>query len=219
MIVENTYGEIQMAIYLDELYMGHDQDTIGFPHLLLCNGLVLAVDNQLYGVHLQGRADTQKSINIFLQYLNNEGVLPAQYRLLYGSCNLKVRYGNGKADWVAEMNEIAGILGYHGQALGFDTSIIHPKDGTYVEYRLQQNNSCRIYYKRHEKVDYGDFARNPDNTIARNENLAKIGANFTKIMDYKNLTMVSSAKVKETKSNKGELHEVDLARRLMRAQV
>ena len=52
-------------------------------------------------------------------------------------CNWSSRYDNGKDDWRAEMQAIAGVLGYHGKASGFDTSIIDPQHGTYVEFMAE----------------------------------------------------------------------------------
>ncbi|MGA7802283.1 MAG: hypothetical protein WCC36_15910 [Gammaproteobacteria bacterium] len=197
-----------MAIYLDEVHVGNDPDLIGFPHLLLCMGLVLVTSDNMYGVHLTNIEYTNDTIDAFSGWLASVGVNGSAGRALYGSCNLQVRYGsNGnKARWVTEMTTIANKLGYRGDILGFDTSIISPKDGTYVEYRSDLNKPCKIYYKRHEKMDYGGFLHDG--------NVGKIKPDGS-IRTDKGVTMRASADVVRTKSNKGNLHEVDYARRLM----
>ena len=40
-----------MARYLNEREVGFDADTIGFPNIGACMGVVLQTDNGLYGFH------------------------------------------------------------------------------------------------------------------------------------------------------------------------
>jgi hypothetical protein len=200
-----------MAIYLDEVHMGHDTDLIGFPHLLLCMGLVYMINNDMYGVHLTNIEHTKNAIDMFDGWLKRMNVDRNNARALYGSANLKVRYGdNGsQTEWKNEMTQIAGKLGYSGTVYGFDTSIISPKDGTYVQYESDNNQRCKIFYKRNEKMNYGD--------MSHSEQVVKISG--TKIRTDKFVTMASSAGVKPTRSNKGQLHEVNYATRLMHFDV
>ena len=201
-----------MAIYLDEVHVGADPSTIGFPHLLLCMGLVLVTDKMLYGIHLTNKEDTDRAIGVFAKYLDAEGVDRSKAQRLYGSANLKTRYksGDGTAAWRTELKQIAKLIGYSGPASGFDTSIIDPKDGTYVEYQRKLSGECRIFYKRHEKVQYGAFMHDA--------NVQKI-SNTNKLRSDVGVSTPSSAAVKATFWNKGELHEVDYASRLMACTV
>ena len=53
------------------------------------------------------------------------------------------------------MEAFAKELSFTGPAHGFDTSIIDPKDGTYVEYRVDHGpQPVKIIYKRNEKMEY-----------------------------------------------------------------
>jgi hypothetical protein len=55
------------------------------------------------------------------------------------------------------MTVIASRLNYSGPVSGFDTSIIAPGDGTYVEYRRRQHEyKCDIFYKRNERMTFTD---------------------------------------------------------------
>jgi hypothetical protein len=151
-----------MPVYLDENMLGTDPQLIGFPHLLVCMGLLCMTEQNLYGVHLTEIEDTNTAVDGFRTWLGALGVGGTQMRALYGSANFTVRYRNIAGPhsdltelWKVEMNRIAGRLGYRGPIYGFDTSIIHPQDGTYVEYRSQlPRTTCRVFYKRHEKMQY-----------------------------------------------------------------
>lgn len=151
-----------MPVYLDENMLGTDPQAVGFPHLLVCMGLLCMTDQNLYGVHLTEIEDTNAAVDGFRNWLGGLGVGGAQMCAMYGSANFTIRYRNvsgpssNLADlWKVEMNRIAGRLGYRGAIYGFDTSIIEPKDGTYVEYQSQlPRASCRVFYKRHEKMQY-----------------------------------------------------------------
>ena len=197
-----------MAIYLDETQAGSD-NVVGFPHLLLCMGLVcVARTNVLYGIHLDTTANTDNLINGFRTWAIGVGFTPSNSIALYGSANWQVRYNtrfHKRKEWKNEMTRIAGLLGYHGPVRGFNTSMISPRHGTYVEYHADLRRACRIYYKRHEKMTYGARVRNP--------NVAKItGPTTTRTDRY--ITSRPSAGVIRTTSNKGDLHEVNYAIRL-----
>ena len=56
------------------------------------------------------------------------------------------------------MRVIAGRLHYTGPISGFDTSIINPTDGTYVEYRRRPHeDKCDIFYKRNERMTFTEI--------------------------------------------------------------
>jgi len=207
---KRTTEEKMMAIYLDEMQAGSDPNVIGFPHLLLCMGLVcVSRTNVLYGIHLDTPANTDDLINGFRRWaVNTAGFTPSNSIALYGSANWRVRYNtrlHKRKEWKNEMTRIAGLLQYHGPVRGFNTSMISPKDGTYVEYHADVRKACRIYYKRHEKMTYGVLVHNP--------NIAKITGPTTMRTD-RYITSRPSAVVIRTTSNKGELHEVNYAIRL-----
>ncbi len=153
-----------MPVYLDEQMIGLDSDVIGFPHLLLCMGFVTLTEDgggalNLSGIHLTDTVASQRAFPYFVEELYKSGV-PAKIHAIYGCCNRTVRYpgvGDPKAAWRTEMTGFAKMLGFKGPARGFDTGIIAPEDGTYVEYQLSRvgGRTIRIFYKRNEKMVYG----------------------------------------------------------------
>ena len=194
-----------MAVYLNEEYVGADAELVGFPHLLLCMGLVVVANKKMYGVHLTNTSRTEETVTAFKEFLTGQGVTGSTADVIYGSANYVVRYGDGKvSSWSNEMKVIGRMLAYSGEARGFDTSIIEPKDGTYVEYRLKTTGDCQIFYKRNEKMDYGKLAEMP--------NVQKITAagKLRAVSVYS----PSSATGHSSKLHTGKLHEVDYALRL-----
>ena len=143
-----------MPVFLDEDMMGRDAATIGFPHLLLCMGFVARTNNDLWGVHMVTPASSQATFAAFWHWAQGRGLATAAITEIYGCCNRKIRYGQGiLAAWAGEMQWFANTLGnWHGQAHGFDTSIIDPRDGTYVEYQWRLAGLCRLFYKRDEET-------------------------------------------------------------------
>jgi hypothetical protein len=194
-----------MAIFLDEDMAGRDPALIGFPHLLVCMGLLVKGDTALYGVHITGIEQTNPTVNGFAVYLGQQGVTAANMEALYASANFKIRYAgvssrNTKLTelWSVEMRRIAGKLGYKGPIYGFDTSIIAPRDGTYVEYHATPTiGKCRIFYKRNEKLQYTSAVQIPGIVKIKNEvpqpypgvvktsATIQLGSNLTEV-DYAN---------------------------------
>lgn len=145
-----------MAIYLDELQCGVDSTTLGFPHVLLCMAVVLQTRSFLYGMHFDTPSKTNEFANAFLDFIQRKGGDVANGVRLYGCCNRAKRHhitNHLKSTWRAEMTNIANILGYHGPVTGFDTEIIDPNNGTYIEFcRVPNQNTSEVFYKRHEKM-------------------------------------------------------------------
>lgn len=151
-----------MTVYLDECQAGCDATDIGFPHVLLCMAVVLQTNAQLYGFHFDSPTRSQGYADAMLDFIQRKGGNVANGVRLYGVCHHANRNtmraapgGNADAAWRAEMTLIAGRLGYHGPVTGFDTAIIDPRNGTYVEFhRVAGSTRCTVFYKRHEKVDH-----------------------------------------------------------------
>ncbi|MBS3024223.1 hypothetical protein [Acidiphilium multivorum] len=212
-----------MAVYLDEDMVGYDAGLIGFPHLLLCMGFVIRTNNDLWGVHLTGVDASASTFAEFWQWCSAKGLLAGTITDIYGCANHKIRYGTTSAAaginaWKSEMGGFANVMGYHGEAHGFDTSIIHPKDGTYVEYRHQNfgNQSCRIFYKRNEKtheVGNGQLVNYNGGT----SNIAKVNK---KHGGFNSMAIVKVGVAGNTSFfHTGKIHEVDYASRLTTVQV
>ncbi|OUS29438.1 hypothetical protein A9Q99_10110 [Gammaproteobacteria bacterium 45_16_T64] len=190
-----------MPVYLDEENISSDDTTIGFPHLLLCMGLVYVADGALHGIHLTSRSNTEDAIKAFKAYLNKHSITGGT--ALYGSANHGIRYGkaNSKASWKQEMTYIANEIGYTGKVRGFDTAILKPKKGTYVEYQTKADGTCKIFYKRNEKMNFeSDLS----------QRLPKVGPGGALDEGVGRKGFVKkSANIIVTKSNKGQLHELN----------
>lgn len=219
-----------MAIYLDEEMMGQNT-VIGFPHVVLCMGFAALVekDNKrsLVGIHFSGTGKTDRAAAVFAANMPIGEKIVA----IYGSCNRSVRYegvSNTAAAWKAEMTRIAKHLRYQGVARGFDTAVIGPRDGTYIQYdvNLMRGFPVRIYYKRNEKMAYGQRGGSvkrvtyASETVITDEMRAnpKLLAHYTKLSkDRIEMAAPSSSAVVAKKGffSKGNgLNEVDYAVRL-----
>lgn len=204
-----------MAVYLNECDAGVDAATIGFPHLLLCMGVVAQIGGRLYGLHFDSPSESATEAAALNTYIRSKGADPANGVRLYGCCNRAKRYGlksssAQKTAWKAEMTAIATALGYHGAVSGFDTGIIDPKQGTYVEYQADHaKRKCRIFYKRHEKMTHQTsiYGGGSPNTNVSHFSLGTGAFTGVKIA-------AESAQVIATTSNKGQIHEVNYALRL-----
>ena len=148
-----------MAIYLDENYFGSDPDIIGFPHLLVCMGFVAIVrldnDKELWGVHLTNVKASTRTFEMFARQML-QTVDPKKIVAIYGSCNRVVRYGRtDDSVWKEEMMSFARMLKFNGPARGFDTGIINPRDGTYVQYELRMTqDACKIFYRQNDRMEF-----------------------------------------------------------------
>jgi hypothetical protein len=205
-----------MPVYLNEAQGGCDRELIGFPHLLLCMGVVMQTGAWLYGYHFDNPNDTQGNADAFAGLITKLGGTSANAVRLYGVGNWAVRYeGGGKNAWRTEMQTIATALGYHGRVSGFDTGIIDPQDGTYVEFVPEYpQERCRIYYKRNEKMTYTNapLAKLPT------KNVVAFTSDATGAMVPKQQGMMiytSTADIVATASNKGRLHELNYFLRLV----
>ncbi|MCB9948397.1 MAG: hypothetical protein H6842_11285 [Rhodospirillaceae bacterium] len=199
-----------MAIYLNEDEFGNDAACIGFPHILLCMGVVVMTSNDLYGVHLGWPGgDSDVLIAELANLIAADGVAD-DMRALYGCCNREIRFqaaGDKKRAWKAEMAGYAAILGFAGKIYGFCTSIIAPKDGTYVEYHPQYlQRQCRVYYKRNEKMVYAGGAA-PATMHRYNHHRGMV-------VPFGTEPVTTGAAVTTTPSNKGHLHEVNYVLRM-----
>jgi len=219
MVVALYAKEVRVPVYLNEAQAGCDQELLGFPHLLICLGVVVQTGAWLYGYHFDRPSGTQQNAVAFADFIKTRGGGINNAVHLYGVCNWSSRYDNGKDDWRAEMQAIAGVLGYHGKASGFDTSIIDPRHGTYVEFMPEYpQERCRIYYKRNEKMVFS----NAKIDILPTRTIASYTADFnTGAMRPQpgQIAYTADAAVKATSSNKGELHELNYFLRLVTTTV
>ena len=207
-----------MAVFLNEAQAGCDKELLGFPHLLLCLGVVLQTEAWLYGYHFDAPSQTAANTVAFANFFRDRGGIGTNGVRLYGAGNWTSRYDGRKQGWMAEMRGIAGALGYHGPVCGFDTSIIAPEHGTYVEYRREFGaDRCRIFYKRNEKMDYTDTSYMGASALP-SRNIASFSYDqFTSQMVPApgSIKVTDRASLQITPSNEGQLHEVNYFLRLV----
>jgi hypothetical protein len=224
-----------MAIFLDENMMGADPDAVAFPHLLVCMGVVCVTNDRLFGIHLTTVREAKAVMPAFATWLRDQGVKGDAIRTVYGAANLEVRYGDGSVatlrdQWEKEMAQIAGVLGFSGKAYGFDASVITPKDGFYARFEAEHTtHTCKIFYKRNEKMFYLASDRYYFNLlrVKPGETMPAFvrsdGVEVPEIVKPTKVDRVKSAiiaaTVFPTRSNKGLLHEVDYALRLMEVKI
>lgn len=203
-----------MPKFLNEHQVGFDTTLIGFPNLGDCLAVVLQNEGGLFGFHITpGNA---RQSGEFARFIQNSVNLGPNSTHLYGSCYRPNRYNKKPAEqWREEMIEIADAIGYRGPISGFDTSKgtnIKRTETTYLEYRLGGDSRCAVYYKRMSKMDVvGNFGGlDPDVALIRRDmaNTTDVWKPAFKLTDTKTSQLTTSADVKVTKSNKGEMHAV-----------
>jgi hypothetical protein len=202
-----------MAVYLNEKEFGSANDKVAFPHLLLCMGFVALTGNAMFGMHSDTRQDSGELAHELYGFMAGRGVNGGNIVALYGCGNWSVRYGfgNNLAAWKEEMRQVALAFGFNGPARGFDTSIIAPQDGTYVEYLpLYAQQRSRILYKRNEKMVYQNTSHYNGPPV--NPDIKKFHA-YGAIVNVTYET--TGGNVIQTSGNQGNLHEVDYNARLM----
>jgi hypothetical protein len=154
-----------MAVYLNEAQAGCDRHLVGFPALRVCMGVVLQTRAWLYAMHFDDPGETRALAQGLLAFIRERGGNVANAEVLYGASNWASRYGgarNLKNAWKDDMREIADVLGFHGRARGFDTSIIPSTTGRYVEFHPDYaQHRCRIFYKAQDDSEFGSSVLAP----------------------------------------------------------
>ena len=126
----------KMAVYLDEDMTGQDPAEVCYPHLLLCMGVtVLMNDGWLVGAHFT-KPSTEADLGAqMLVLINANG---SGMHELYCTADLPdhVTHHGG-----LDVHGKAQMLGFHGDAYSFDTSTINPQDGHLRRRALQRSQS------------------------------------------------------------------------------
>jgi hypothetical protein len=203
-----------MSVFLDEDMIGRDAALIGFPHIVVCMGFVAVTANELYGVHMTTPAHSMATFGGFWTWAQAKGLAAAAITDIYGSFDRKARYGAstdtaGWNAWTQEMTAFANHLVWHGPAHGFDTKIISPTRGTYVEYHLNLGGThpCRILYKRDEKT-----TQQARVNIGTGGDVVCWSVGSSRLRPI--WTTSTGVDINVTRSNKGQLHELDYALRM-----
>ncbi|QEH35841.1 hypothetical protein OJF2_43980 [Aquisphaera giovannonii] len=155
-----------MGAYLDEDMVAHEPDFIAYPHLLVCMGVTLLMtDGSLLGAHVveqQSQDEAFAGMQEFMRTIALAGITPDRLYLT-GNVGIHVQSADNA-------HGKARKLGYAGIVYVFDTSLIKPKDGTFVMLTSKGPGvHPTIQYKRNEKVK-----------IARQEGMAYRMGKFRK---------------------------------------
>ena len=153
-----------MAIYLNEEQVGSDQTVVAYPHLVLCMGLTLQMDDgSLIGAHFTTSSSEEKIAGKILNEIADHGGQPTKM-FLTGNFHEHVTTHGGR-DYTGK----ADLIGYAGDVLCFDTQKIKPKQGTFVRLTsLGAGNGCHVEYKREERVVYTDTSGNRGSSLQKN---------------------------------------------------
>ncbi len=205
-----------MAVYLNEQQAGCDREVVGFPHIVVCLGVVLQTNAWLYGYHFDFGNDVG-NIAAFRDFLRDVGGNAQNGVRLYGAADWTERYvnaANRRQAWRNEMQQIAAAIGYRGRISGFNTDIIGPQNGTYVEYQANFGaETCKIFYKRNEKMM--DFEEQRHEVGPRPRNVVTYRCNGDQMQRNPGaLWLVRGAGVRPTRGNEGRLHELNYFLRL-----
>jgi hypothetical protein len=206
-----------MPKFLNEHQVGFGTNLIGFPNLGGCLAVVLQNKGGLFGFHITpGNARQSGEYARFIQ--SSVNFQAGQSTHLYGSCYRANRYQGDIGKWQEEMREIAKAIGYTGLISGYDTSAkgnkIKMDETTYLEYRLSGDNSCAVYFKRMSKMDTVDEygVTDPDVKVIKRDPVktTDVWNPEFRTLDPKAAAspITTSAAVKPTRSNKGEMHFV-----------
>ncbi|QDV44836.1 hypothetical protein Enr13x_47070 [Stieleria neptunia] len=154
-----------MTTWIGTNQAGWDGNEIGFHSIQGCTGLVLQTDNWIAGWHVGGGGGGndymytgQSKIAFlgpaFLAYV--QAIHPNPWPgagLMAGTNKLRIIH-NGHDAWETEVEDFAGIFGYHGTTKGLNLrSKVGAVDSCDVVI-TKVRNDCQIRYKRTSKVQH-----------------------------------------------------------------
>lgn len=139
-----------MPKYLNEDQVDTDHHVICYPHLVLCMGVTLLMNNgDLIGAHFTDKGTEAKVSDKVKKALAAHGGA-AKRMYMTGNFYEHVRRAGGQ-DYTGK----AHLVGYTGDVFCFDTNSIKPKQGTFVRITSTHvDGSCLVEYKREERVVY-----------------------------------------------------------------
>lgn len=146
-----------MTVYLNENDVGHELNSIAYPHLVLCMGVTMIMgDGSVAGAHITTHSTEVKTLKKLVEIM---ALVPATPRKLLLTGNFEIHQSFEGTFTPAGK---AAAIGYRGKVICFDTARIKPKDGAFV--RIISNgpvNDPTIEFIRNEKVTYSMTLTNP----------------------------------------------------------
>ena len=139
-----------MALFLDEEEVGSDGALIGFPHLVICGGIVILMDNgTLVGAHVSAR-EVERAVLYTLRRKTLE--IGGEMRRFYLVADLD------KHLRVCGMMDIVGkakAIGYSGPGYVVDLGVLNPTDGSYAQVASNGGLTApTVRVKLNQEMDY-----------------------------------------------------------------
>lgn len=135
---------------------GPSEAAIGFPHLVMCQGLLVTMRNgALIGAHVSGADDEPRLMEQMNAFIDENGG-PDEIRQMY------VAYDTQKweAGFGRTVEEKAESLRYHGKVRVADTAAVPDlsvpdRDGSYVQFTaMGTQGKCLVEAKDHRDMKY-----------------------------------------------------------------
>ena len=169
-----------MPKYLNEDQVDTDHHVICYPHLVLCMGVTLLMDNgDLIGAHYTDKETEGKVSDRVKKALATHGGA-AERMYMTGNFYEHVRRAGGQ-DYTGK----AKLVGYTGDVYCFDTQSIKPKQGTFVRITSTHlGGSCLVEYKREERVVYTNLQDQRGSSVTKNPmKLPLVSTKYVKVVD------------------------------------
>jgi hypothetical protein len=154
------------AVFLDEDEVGKAHGKIGFPHIVLCQGVVCAMNNgTMIGAHFSS-PNSQLQVSHKMINLINENGGPGEIKRMFVAYDSRHKPEN-----MADAKQKAANFDFGGEVKFFDTATMKnkPTDGTYVEV-AHDESGFQVEYAKSERMEH------PKGTIGPGQKLQTVGA-------------------------------------------
>lgn len=138
-----------MAVFLNEEEIGSDPALIGFPHLVLCGGVVVVMNTgTLVGAHVSNpRTETAVLYALRQRTLEVGGAM----QRIYLVANLRIHLGGGMKDVTGK----ARAIGFAGPGYVVDLDVLNPTDGSYAQVASNGGMAeATVRVKLNQEMDY-----------------------------------------------------------------
>ena len=183
-----------MAIFLDEDMIGSDPTMIGFPHLVLCMGVVVLMrDGSLIGAHFTNPS-TEHSVLLGLR--RSIGINGSGMDQLYCMADMAEhiqKYGG------LDITGKANAIGFTGKGYVADFGVLNPTNGTYAQVTTNgAGKRATVRCKLNEHMDYAPGAGPSVTKVSRMDlpmNMKVGDVGFRKLVSGKTTTISATPKL------------------------
>ena len=159
---------------------GPSEAAIGFPHLVMCQGVLVTMSNgALIGAHVSGADDEPRLMDQMSAFISENGG-PDQIRQMYVAYDTT----KWKSEYGRTVEEKAERFGYHGKVKVVDTApvpdmAVPDRDGSYVQFTaMGSQGKCLVEAKDHREMNFvaGEGLALRDGAARRQFPFGKVGA-------------------------------------------